>query len=441
MLQVSCDIETEFIVEYPVEERFIKLPIERYLEVLEITPNKPQIAIVNAINDSRYRFIVACISRRLGKTYISNIIGNLVCLYPNSHVLIISPNYNLSSISWEVQQSFLKKFDIALVRSNAKDRIMELENGSTIRMGSISQVDSVVGRSYDLIIFDESALSNGGRDAFNVQLRPTLDKPNSKAIFISTPRGKNFFFDFFNYGGVLDEWISIKADWTENDRASEKDINNAALTMSNAEWRQEYYAEFTVMQGKIYNLPAECIVSKDVVGVPSYSGIGKQLVRQDVIIGIDLGFRDPTAIVVGVTDGYSWHIIDCWEDNGKTTSQYAQVLQDYVDKYDVDFVYIDSANQQMKYDFAVEYDIFCINAKKDVLLGLGYCQGLVENSLVTIDPSCTKLIEVMGYYAWDLRPGLTKEKPIHDKHSHTADAFRYMMYSHSHAVVPQAIDV
>jgi hypothetical protein len=28
-------------------------------------------------------------------------------------------------------------------------------------MGSINQVDSVVGRSYDLIIFDEAALTDG----------------------------------------------------------------------------------------------------------------------------------------------------------------------------------------------------------------------------------------------------------------------------------------
>ena len=54
-----------------------------------------------------------------------------------------------------------------------------------------------MGRSYDLIIFDEAALADG-RDAFNVALRPTLDKDNSKAIFISTPRGSNnWFYELF----------------------------------------------------------------------------------------------------------------------------------------------------------------------------------------------------------------------------------------------------
>ena len=97
----------------------------------------------------------------------------------------MSPNYSLSQISFDLQRNLIKHFDLEVVKDNAKDKVIELSNGSTVRMGSVNQVDSCVGRSYDLIIFDEAALADG-RDAFNVALRPTLDKDNSKAIFIST---------------------------------------------------------------------------------------------------------------------------------------------------------------------------------------------------------------------------------------------------------------
>ena len=73
-------------------------------------------------------------------------------------MLIISPNYTLSSISWDLQRGFIKRFGIEVERDNAKDRVIELSNGSTIRMASSNKVDSAVGRSYDLIIFDEAAL-------------------------------------------------------------------------------------------------------------------------------------------------------------------------------------------------------------------------------------------------------------------------------------------
>ena len=84
-------------------------------------------------------------------------------------------------------------------------------------------------RHYDLIIFDEAALADG-RDAFNVALRPTLDKDNSKAIFISTPRGKNNWFSDFFYRGFSDEfkeWASIRATYKDNPRMSETDIAEA----------------------------------------------------------------------------------------------------------------------------------------------------------------------------------------------------------------------
>ena len=192
------DIITDFLVEYTHEERFLKLPADSYLEMLGISPLPSQMAMINAINNPKYRFLCAALSRRQGKTYIANVIGQLVALIPACNVLIMSPNYSLSQISFDLQRQLIKHFDLEVTKDNAKDKVITLSNGSSVRMGSINQVDSCVGRSYDLIIFDEAALTDG-RDAFNVALRPTLDRAGSKAIFVSTPRGRNnWFSEFFN---------------------------------------------------------------------------------------------------------------------------------------------------------------------------------------------------------------------------------------------------
>ena len=93
MIEVSRkDILTDNLMEYQEAGRFIKLPIEGYMELLGITPNTSQNAIINAINNPKYRFICAAVSRRQGKTYIANIIGQLVTLVPNCNVLLMSPN-------------------------------------------------------------------------------------------------------------------------------------------------------------------------------------------------------------------------------------------------------------------------------------------------------------------------------------------------------------
>ena len=189
-VQISrADIISDEFLNLQSETRFLKLAVSPYLDLLGVTPLPSQVAIINAINNPKYRFVCAAVSRRQGKTYIANIIGQLVSLVPGSNILIMSPNYSLSQISFDLQRNLIKHFDLEVTKDNAKDKVIELSNGSTVRMGSVNQVDSCVGRSYDLIIFDEAALADG-RDAFNVALRPTLDKDNSKGYLYINPSGQ-----------------------------------------------------------------------------------------------------------------------------------------------------------------------------------------------------------------------------------------------------------
>jgi len=406
------------------DERFIKLPIESYLELLGIEPNSSQTALINAVSNPKYRFICASVARRQGKTYISNIIGQLVCLVPNSHVLLMSPNYSLSQISFDLQRQLIKHFDLEMLRDNAKDKVIELSNNSTIRMGSINQVDSVVGRSYDLIIFDEAALTDG-RDAFNVALRPTLDKEQSKAIFISTPRGRNNYFAEFYYRGFTDEfpeWCSIKATYHENPRVSEQDIIEAKKGMSEAEFSQEYLADFNVFEGQVWSFKhEECIADLKEFDTS----------KMDVFAGLDVGYKDPTAFCVIAYDWDSekFYLVDEYLNSERTTEQHAAEIQKLIDKWDIDYIYIDSAAAQTRFDFAQNYDISTINAKKSVLDGIGHVAAVVDNDKLIVDQGCRESLMALDQYQWDQNPNLLKEKPKHNQASHMADAIRYALYT------------
>ena len=115
------DIVSEQLLELQSEARFLKLPVDPYLDLLGVTPLASQVAIINAINNPKYRFVCAAVSRRQGKTYIANIIGQLVSLVPNSNILIMSPNYALSQISFDLQRNLIKHFDLEVAKDNAKD--------------------------------------------------------------------------------------------------------------------------------------------------------------------------------------------------------------------------------------------------------------------------------------------------------------------------------
>ncbi len=425
MLEISrADVVGTNLMSYSAEERFIKLPVIPYLELLGIEAIPSQVSIINAINNPKYRFVSGALSRRQGKTYIANIIGQLTVLVPGSNVLLMSPNYSLSQISFDLQRNLIKHFDLEVVRDNAKDRVIELSNNSTIRMGSINQVDSVVGRSYDLIIFDEAALTDG-REAFNVALRPTLDKDNSKALFISTPRGRNnWFADFFHRGfnDEFPEWISIKATYHENPRLSEDDISEAKKSMSTAEFAQEYLADFNTYEGQIWNFDYEaCVTNTD-----QFKPEG-----MDIFAGLDVGYKDPTAFCVIAYDWDSelYYILDEYIDSERTTEQHATEIRKLIDKWDIDYIYIDSAAQQTRFDFAQNYDISTINAKKSVLDGIAHVANIVDNKKLLVSQKCEHTLECLDQYQWDPNPNLLREKPKHDRFSHMSDALRYALYS------------
>jgi PBSX family phage terminase large subunit len=419
-------ISTE-IIDTQDPRRFIKIPISHYLDLLGLEPIPSQVAILNAINDPQYRFICAALSRRQGKTYIANIIGQMVSLVPGCQILIMSPNYSLSQVSFELQRSLIRHFDLEVTKDNAKDKVIEMGNGSIIRMGSVNQVDSCVGRSYDLIIFDEAALSANGEDAFNVALRPTLDKANSKAIFISTPRGRNNWFSNFFQRGFTEEfpsWCSIKATYHDNPRISEEDIEEARRSMSHAEFQQEYMADFNTFEGQVWNFNfEECAQNLQDMYISK---------NMDIIAGLDIGFRDPTALVIVAYDWDTemYYVLDEYYNAEKTTEQHAVEIKALMDKWDVDYVFIDSAAAQTKFDFAQMYDISCTNAKKSVLDGIGFVASIVDNDNLLIDFDCRETLRSVDQYQWDPNKALIKEKPVHNSACHMADALRYAIYSY-----------
>lgn len=420
-----ADIPSDRLLDFGSETRFLKLPVEPYLELLGIKPLPSQVALINAINNPKYRFVTAALSRRQGKTYIANIIGQLVSLVPGCNILIMSPNYSLSQISFDLQRNLIKHFDLEVTRDNAKDKIIELSNGSTIRMGSVNQVDSTVGRSYDLIIFDEAALTSDGEEAFNVSLRPTLDKDNSKALFISTPRGKtNWFAKFFERGfdKEFPQWCSIKATWSDNPRMSDEDIAEARRSMSEQEFKQEYEADFNVYEGQIWKFDSEKCIA-DLSELDSR--------RMDIFAGLDVGFRDPTAfcVVAYDWDDDKYYVLDEYYDAERTTEQHAEHIYKLIQKWKIDYVFIDSAAQQTRFDFAQQYDIATINAKKSVNDGIAYVAAIVDNNKLVVDKDCTETLASLDGYQWDPNPNLLKEKPKHNKASHMADALRYALYS------------
>lgn len=390
----------------------------------------PQIAMINAYLDPQYRFITACLSRRTGKTIAANLIGNIVGLFPNTNILIICPDYSLANISWDLQQKYFGKLGIKMSKSNVRDREMVTDHGSMIKLASAEKADSAVGRSYDLIIFDEAALHEKGKDVFDVALRPTLDKMNSKCIFISTPRGDNYFKEFYDRGfsPEFPSWISLHSTWRDNPRAVEADILEARKGISEAKFAQEYEAKFTTFEGQAF---AAFDSEKNVF--TDFSEISDEDPYEH-ILGVDIGFRDPTACVAislfKKDDVTHAAVMQAWEENRLSTNIIASKIQATLDEFNTECIYIDSAAAQTKYDLAELYDITCINADKAIINGVAFIEVLIREGRLLVQSECTDLILAIKNITWDAKS--EREKLTHNKYIHLIDALRYALYTHRH---------
>jgi phage terminase large subunit len=200
------------------------------------------------------------------------------------------------------------------------------------------------------------------------------------------------------------------------------DIEEAKKSMSKAEFQQEYEANFNMYEGQVWNFNfEECVANLEELDTS----------KMDVIGGLDVGYRDPTAFCV---IAYDWdtekfYFLEEYYKAEATTEQHAKAINALIEKYDIDYIYIDSAAQQMRFDLAQDYDISTINATKDVNAGIAHVGTIIDNNNLIVDSKCAQALKSVDQYQWDPNPNLIKEKPVHNDASHMADAIRYALYS------------
>ena len=192
--------------------------------------------------------------------------------------------------------------------------------------------------------------------------------------------------------------------------------------MSEAEFNQEYEADFNIYEGQIWAFDHE----KCVADLSQF-----ETRKMDVFAGLDVGYKDPTAfcVIAYDWDEQKYYVVDEYLDAERTTEQHAVEIQKLITKWGIDYIYIDSAAQQTRFDFAQNYDITTINAKKSVLDGIGKVATVVDNDLLIVDQRCQECLMSLDQYQWDPNPNLMKERPKHNMASHMADALRYALYS------------
>ncbi len=259
---------------------------------------KPHKGGQRAIYRHPARFHVVSCGRRFGKTAFGKLAAAEVLFKYGLDVWWVSPTYKMASHIWREFKSTFGQFSDF---SNSSERQMGFHNGAVLTFWTGDAADTMRGGSPGVVIVDEAAMI---RDAtmWPAVIRPALSDHRGRALFLSTPKGHNWFWELFNMGN--DPLFPDYKSWTfptvnnVTIKHMAAEVEEARLTLPDRLFRQEYLAEFIPDAGGVFRGVMD-VSTLDVA--EAYEG--------DFCMGVDWG-KSNDFTVVSVFDRHNKKQVD-----------------------------------------------------------------------------------------------------------------------------------
>lgn len=219
-------------------------------------PRKSQLVI----HDDPHRFRVVVAHRRFGKTTLA--INELIkyAFQNPGRYWYVAPTYKQAkSVAWK---EFMKYIPAeAIVSTNKADLTIELISGSEIALKGVENKDKLRGAGLQGVVMDE--VQEMSRDDFEKVIQPMLLDTKGWAIFIGTPKGRNYFHELYRRGGQKEHWSSHHFDAYTTGIYPKEDIDELKENLPENIFREEYLAEFLDGEGTVFRNVKECTKPQD----------------------------------------------------------------------------------------------------------------------------------------------------------------------------------
>jgi hypothetical protein len=258
-------------------------------------------------SDSRFKIVAA--GRRCGKSRLSAItllIEALNCP-EGASVMYIAPTIGQArAIIWDLIHDLGRE---VIKSSHINNLEITLINGRKIMVRGADNPDSLRGMSLTYVVLDEVAFIK--KDIWEKVIRASLSDRKGRALFISTPSGRNWFYDIYKLGvdETDEEWRSWHFTTRDNETIDPKEIDAAERTLSSFAFKQEYLSSFDNAGSNLFKEewfkeePApksgDYVIAIDLAG---FEEVGKN-------VGNAKSRLDETAIaIVKIGDNGSWWV-------------------------------------------------------------------------------------------------------------------------------------
>jgi hypothetical protein len=255
-------------------------------------------------NESRFR-VVMC-GRRFGKSELSQIeiITNALL---GKNVAYITPTYQLARVFFE------KLIKAVPFESNKSELSIKFPNDGSVEFFTGERLNNLRGRKFHLVVVDEASFIPNLEEGWLNSIRPTLTDYKGRALFLSTPKGKNYFYSLYLKSGELD-WQSFRFTTYDNPHIDKTEIDDARTQIPETVFEQEYMAN-----------PSENAAN------PFGSVFIKQCTFElshepPIVFGIDLAKSVDFTVIIGLDRNGSVCHFDRFQKDWRQTKQTIQAL-------------------------------------------------------------------------------------------------------------------
>lgn len=391
------------------------------------------------------RFSVVVAHRRFGKTVmcVNHIIQKLLANDKARPVYAyIAPTKEQARrIVWDYVKQYTRfipgvTFNESALRVDFPSKTVNGKEvaGAQVYVLGAEDPDTLRGMYLDGVVLDEVAQMP--KSVWAEILIPALSDRQGWAVFIGTPKGKNYFYELYEQartgktadGGTLANWKAFMFKASETGHLDQEALDMAQSNMTPELYAQEYECSFeSAIQGTYYGKTLEMLKDEGYVGSYPYNP------NFNVITAWDIGLNDATAIWFVQQIGGEVHIIDFLEESDRGLNYFVNVLNNKPYTYDYHILPHDVMVRNFSTGVTRYGELVRAGLRVTVAPKLPVFDGI--NSVRSMLPlcrfnevKCKAGLNSLFHYRSQMneRLGVAAQVPLHDKHSHAADAFRYL---------------
>jgi len=198
-----------------------------------------------ATSKSRFKVLVA--GRRWGKTRL----GVWLCIakaMQGKRAWWVAPTYSMALEGWKEIRTLGIDYGCEV---KEYEKTLYTPTGGQVTVRSADNPDRLRGAGLDFIVLDECAFIK--EDVWKEVLRPTLTERRGGALFISTPRGFNWFSKLYDEAETLPDWERWQLPTTTNPYVPLDELEVAKKEIGSFLYNQEYEAQFIEQSGGLFN--------------------------------------------------------------------------------------------------------------------------------------------------------------------------------------------